>query len=162
MHAWIQICLAECSLLSSIPNSALTRRTSSCAFTSKSKVLRILGIVDWCQTEPQDTNHFQLRLHKRCTEMYLLAICIQVFSVFYLTDAVTHLEIYPGLQCSYNYDLEVHTHRGERSTKELNFKINARVSFGDICSCDFYATLYILFTTWAGRVVYESIRSLTI
>jgi hypothetical protein len=91
------------------------------------------------------TNHFQLRLHKRCTEMYLLAICIQVFSVFYLTDAVTHLELYPGLQCSYNYDLEVHTHRGERSTEELNFKINARVSFGDICSCDFYAILYVLF-----------------
>ena len=64
--------------------------------------------------------------------MYLLAICIQVFSVFYLTNAVTHLELYPGLQCSYNYDLEVHAHRGERSTKELNFKINVRVSFVDL------------------------------
>ena len=68
--------------------------------------------------------------------MYPLAICIQLFSIFYFTDAVTHLEIYPGVQCSYNYDLEVHTHRGERSTKELNFKINAKVSFVDFCWCD--------------------------
>jgi hypothetical protein len=86
--------------------------------------------------------------------MYLLAICIQVFSVFYLTDAVTHLEIYPGLQCSYNYDLEVHTHRGERSTKELNFKINARVSFGDICSGDYYATLYRYYSRHERAVLY--------
>ncbi|XP_028399178.1 uncharacterized protein LOC114522645 isoform X2 [Dendronephthya gigantea] len=50
------------------------------------------------------------------------------FLLFYLTDAVTYLEIYPGQQCSYNYDLEVHTHRGERSTKELNIKINAKVN----------------------------------
>jgi hypothetical protein len=71
--------------------------------------------------------------------------------VFYLTNAVTHLEIYPGLQCSYNYDLEVHAHRGERSTKELNFKINARVSFGDICSCDIICSIYNM----SGRVVCE-------
>jgi hypothetical protein len=76
--------------------------------------------------------------------MYPLSVifCIQVFSVFYLTDAVTNLQIYPGLQCSYNYDLEVHTHRGERSTKELNFKINARVCFVGSCCCDFHVTLY--------------------
>ena len=78
----------------------------------------------------------------RYAEMHLLVIYIQVFAAFYFTDAVTHLEIYPGLQCSYNYDLEVHTHRGERSTKELNFKINARVSFVDFCPSGFYATLH--------------------
>lgn len=58
--------------------------------------------------------------------MHLWTILRVVF-LFYSTDAVTHLEIHPGLRCSYNYDIVVHTHRGERSTKELNFKINAKV-----------------------------------
>jgi hypothetical protein len=64
--------------------------------------------------------------------MHLLLICLNVFSLFYLTEAVSRLEIHSGLQCSYNYDLEVHTHRGERSTKEVNFKINAKVCFEGI------------------------------
>lgn len=59
--------------------------------------------------------------------MHLWAILLQVVPLFFSADAVNHLEIYPGLKCSYNYFLEVHTHRGERSTKELDFKINAKV-----------------------------------
>ena len=69
--------------------------------------------------------------------MHVLLVCFNVISLFCLTGAVTHLEIYPGLQCSYNYDLEVHTHRGERSTKEINFKINAKVGFVRLCLCGF-------------------------
>ena len=61
--------------------------------------------------------------------MHLFTASLQIFSLLYLADAVSHLEIYPGLLCSYDYDLEVHTHRGERSTKELNFRINAKVCF---------------------------------
>ena len=70
--------------------------------------------------------------------MKWLASFAHIFAIVSFTDAVTHLEIYPGLQCSYNYDLVVHTHRGERSTKELNFKINAKV-----CLADFVCVMYL-------------------
>ena len=70
--------------------------------------------------------------------MNWLASFVHVFAIVSFADAVTHLEIYPGLQCSYNYDLVVHTHRGERSTKELNFKINAKV-----CLADFVCVMYL-------------------
>ena len=56
-----------------------------------------------------------------------LGASLYVLSILYLTDGSTQLDLFPGLQCSYNYDLQVHTHRGERSTKELNFKINVKV-----------------------------------
>ena len=62
--------------------------------------------------------------------MHFPALTFSVIYLFYffsLTDAVSQLKLIPGLQCSYNFDLEVHTHRGKRSTKELNFKINAQV-----------------------------------
>ena len=67
--------------------------------------------------------------------MKWLASFVHIFAIVSFTDAVTHLEIYPGLECSYNYDLVVHTHRGERSTKELNFKINAKVFLCRFCLC---------------------------
>jgi hypothetical protein len=73
--------------------------------------------------------------------MHPWLLFIQVFSATHLIGAVTELEIYPGLQCSYSYDLEVHTHRGERSTKELNFKINTRVCLMVFAvGCDGYKT----------------------
>ena len=60
-------------------------------------------------------------------QLQTLIFCINVFYWFSLTNAIKQLELIPGLECSYNYDLEVHAHRGERSTKELNFKLNAQV-----------------------------------
>jgi hypothetical protein len=56
-----------------------------------------------------------------------LQVLVFLFYSFSLTNGIGQLDLFPGLQCSYNYDLEVHTHRGKRSTKELNFKINAQV-----------------------------------
>ena len=60
-------------------------------------------------------------------QFQVLVFLINIFYSFSLTNGITQLELFPGLKCSYNYDLEVHTHRGKRSTKELNFKINAQV-----------------------------------
>jgi hypothetical protein len=62
-------------------------------------------------------------------QLQLLAIFLYLFYSFPVTNGIGQLELFPGLQCSYNYDLEVHTHRGKRSTKELHFKINAQVCF---------------------------------
>ena len=62
--------------------------------------------------------------------MHFLASTFSIIYLLYffsLTAAVSELKLIPGLQCSYNFDLEVHTHRGKRSTKELNFRINAQV-----------------------------------
>ena len=74
--------------------------------------------------------------------MKWLASFVHIFAIVSFTDAVTRLEIYPGLQCSYNYDLVVHTHRGERSTKELNFKINAKVFLVDFVCVMYLACSY--------------------
>ena len=56
-----------------------------------------------------------------------LLFVLNLFCSVFLTNGVKQLELIPGLKCSYNYDFEVHAHRGERTTKELNFKINAKV-----------------------------------
>ena len=56
-----------------------------------------------------------------------LLFLINLFCSFSLAKGIEQLELIPGLKCSYNYDLEVHAHRGERTTKELNFKVNAQV-----------------------------------
>ena len=56
-----------------------------------------------------------------------LQVLMFLFYSFSVANGIDQLDLFPGLQCSYNYDLEVHTHRGKRSTKELNFKINAQV-----------------------------------
>ena len=61
-----------------------------------------------------------------------LQVLVFLFQSFSLTNGISQLELFPGLQCSYNYDLEVHTHRGERSTKEVNLKINAQVRFASV------------------------------
>ena len=64
--------------------------------------------------------------------MFLTGITLLVSYQFVVLSALP-LELFPDLRCSYNYDLQVHTHRGDRSTKELNFKINARV-----CTCSWF------------------------
>ena len=53
-----------------------------------------------------------------------------MFSQSYILQMVPRmqLDLFPDLQCSYNYDLQVHTHGGERSTKELNFNLNSNCS----------------------------------
>lgn len=56
-----------------------------------------------------------------------LVFLIKLLCSFSLANGIKQLELFPGLKCSYNYDLEVHAHRGERTTKELNFKVNAQV-----------------------------------
>ena len=61
-----------------------------------------------------------------------LQVLVFLFQSFSLTNGISQLELFPGLQCIYNYDLEVHTHRGERSTKEVNLKINAQVRFASV------------------------------
>ena len=61
----------------------------------------------------------------------VLASLVWLFYSFALTDGVSQLQLFSGLHCTYNYDVEVHTHRGERSTKELNFKVNAQVYFAN-------------------------------
>ena len=66
-----------------------------------------------------------------------LQVLVFLFYSFSPTNGVSQLELLPGLQCSYNYDLEVHTHRGKRSTKELNFNINAQVCFTFLCESNF-------------------------
>ena len=58
--------------------------------------------------------------------MFLIGITLLASYQFVVLSALP-FELFPDLRCSYNYDLQVHTHRGDRSTKELNFKINARV-----------------------------------
>ena len=73
-----------------------------------------------------------LKFVPRFSTMHFLALTFSTTYLFYLfslTDAVSQLRLIPGLQCSYDFDLEVHTHRGKRSTKELNFKINAQVGY---------------------------------
>jgi hypothetical protein len=77
-----------------------------------------------------------------------LQVLVFLFQSFSLTNGISQLELFPGLQCSYNYDLEVHTHRGERSTKEVNLKINAQVRFASVIPVSYIAivtvkTLYI-------------------
>ena len=66
-------------------------------------------------------------------KLQVLTCSIHLFYLFSLTNAVSQLELFPGLQCSYNLDLEVHTHRGKRSTKELNFKMNGQVRCRNCC-----------------------------
>lgn len=92
--------------------------------------------------------------------MHWLAICTQIFAIVYFTDAVTHLEIYPGLQCSYNYDLVVHTHRGERSTKELNFKINAKVCLVDSICWISWCIHFTIFYTQCTFYLHVGVRFL--
>ena len=67
-------------------------------------------------------------------QLQVLATFISLVYAFSQTNGVSQLELFPGLKCSYNYDVEVHTHRGERSTKELNFKLNAQVFFSNFIS----------------------------
>lgn len=57
----------------------------------------------------------------------VLVLFINLIYLFSVANGIKQLDLLPGLLCSYNYDLEVHAHRGERSTKELNFKLNALV-----------------------------------
>ena len=58
-----------------------------------------------------------------------LVFFVNLFCWFSETNGINHLQLFPGLQCNYNYDFEVHAHRGKRSTKELNFKINTQVCY---------------------------------
>ena len=58
--------------------------------------------------------------------MFLIGITLLASYQFVVLSALP-FELFADLRCSYNYDVQVHTHRGDRSTKELNFKINARV-----------------------------------
>ena len=62
-------------------------------------------------------------------QLQVLTTLISLFYTFSVTNGASQLKLFPGLKCNYNYDIEVHTHRGERSTKELNFKLNAQVYF---------------------------------
>jgi hypothetical protein len=73
--------------------------------------------------------HFRRNACQYRMKLQTLVLLIYAFSLFYSTNGISQLELFPGLKCSYNYDLEVHTHRGERSTKELNFKINVQVCY---------------------------------
>ena len=60
-------------------------------------------------------------------KLQVLTFSIHLFYSVSLTNAVSELKLFPGLHCSYNFNLEVHAHRGKRSTKELNFKMNGQV-----------------------------------
>ncbi len=53
-------------------------------------------------------------------QLNILAILIKLFFSFFGTNGINQLELFPGLQCSYNYDLELHTHRGKHSTTVIS------------------------------------------